>query len=140
MYEYFVYLLECADKTIYVGVTNDYQRRLYEHQAGLHPDSYTFTRRPVKLVYVATFNDIHEAISWEKHVKRWSNSKKAALAEGDEAALHVLAKKKFPPKWKRYHASIRSREARSTRHDIWQLCNSIPRYAPRQRGATRDDI
>ena len=48
---YFVYILECSDKTLYVGVTNDYERRLYEHQNGDDKKSYTFRRRPVKLLY-----------------------------------------------------------------------------------------
>ena len=113
MNEYFIYLLECSDKTIYVVVTNDYRRRFFEHQTGMHSDSYTFTRRPLRLVHVETFNDIHEAIAREKHVKRWSNAKKTALAEGNENRLSELAKKRFPPKWKRYHASVRSAPTRS---------------------------
>lgn len=107
MNDYFVYLLQCVDRTIYVGVTNDFQRRLCEHQLGLHPDSYTYSRRPVQLLHVAMFNDIYEAIAWEKHVKRWSHSKKAAWAKGDEVSLHVLSKKKFPVRTQRSYASLR---------------------------------
>ena len=118
MNEYFVYLLKCADGSIYVGVTNDYRARLHEHRSGTHPDSYTFSRRPIELLYVATFNDIHEAIAWEKHVKRWSHSKKEALAKGNESALHILAKKRFPSRNKRRIASLRTRNIASLRFSL----------------------
>ncbi len=121
MREYFVYQLQCSDGTIYVGVTNDYQRRLHEHQTGLHSDSHTYTRRPVKLLYVATFNSIHEAIAWEKHLKRWGRSKKVALAKNDGAALHVLSKKKFPPRFNRKLAGIRLRRLQGIRASIRSL-------------------
>ncbi|NOS67305.1 MAG: GIY-YIG nuclease family protein [Candidatus Peribacteraceae bacterium] len=116
--EYSVYLLECSDKTIYVGVTNDYQKRVYEHETGIHPDSYTFSRRPVRLIYVASFKDIHDAIAWEKHVKRWSREKKLALAQNNENALHVLAKKKFPPRFARHLAGIRLRRLQQIRFSL----------------------
>lgn len=121
MNEYYVYLLRCKDGTIYVGVTNDYQKRFHEHQIGLHSDSYTYSRRPVKLLHVATFNDVHEAIAWEKHVKRWSNSKKLALARYDENALHILAKKRFPLRSQRRSAGIRWRRLQSTRASLRRL-------------------
>ncbi|WP_239494951.1 GIY-YIG nuclease family protein [Pedobacter yulinensis] len=51
---YFVYILECSDESFYVGLTNNIDRRLSEHQGGLSSSSYTFKRRPVKLVYTKT--------------------------------------------------------------------------------------
>jgi zona occludens toxin (predicted ATPase) len=44
------------------------------------------------LVYSAQFNDINEAISWEKHIKRWSHAKKTALITADEKQLHDFSK------------------------------------------------
>lgn len=54
---YYVYILKCADSSYYTGITSDLDRRLAEHKGGHHPDSYTFSRRPVELVYAAYFLD-----------------------------------------------------------------------------------
>jgi len=51
MNQYFVYILLCSDSSYYTGVTNNLDRRLYEHEAGFDPKSYTFKRRPLKLVF-----------------------------------------------------------------------------------------
>jgi len=91
MHEYFVYILRCRDGSYYTGVTNDDERRLTEHGEGLDPSSYTHSRRPVKLVYLADFQDINEAISWEKKVKRWSRKKKEALIDRCWESLPKLA-------------------------------------------------
>jgi putative endonuclease len=91
MHEYWVYILQCRDGSYYVGVTNDVHRREWEHNQGLEGKAYTNSRRPVKLVYTAFFSDVHEAIAWEKHIKRWSRKKKEALIRGDENSLHMHA-------------------------------------------------
>ncbi|MEI8230746.1 MAG: GIY-YIG nuclease family protein [Candidatus Peregrinibacteria bacterium] len=95
MRDYYVYILKCSDGSTYTGVTNDYQRRLYEHQSGCDPRSYTYSRRPVQLAYVGIFGDINEAISWEKRVKRWSRKKKEALIRGDFEALPELSRNMY---------------------------------------------
>lgn len=74
-----VYIIKCSDGTYYTGVTNDLERRLTEHNEGHNPLSYTYTRRPVKLMFAAGFNDPQEAINFEKQVKGWSRKKKEAL-------------------------------------------------------------
>ena len=89
-------MLECADGSYYTGVTNDYEGRLNDHQSGRDPKSYTFKKRPVKLVYLSEFGDINEAISWEKRVKRWSRKKKEALIQGKFDVLPELSKRKKP--------------------------------------------
>ncbi|MDZ7740550.1 MAG: GIY-YIG nuclease family protein [Bacteroidota bacterium] len=48
---YYVYILQCSDNSFYTGITNNLERRLKQHQAGINPDCYTFTRRPLHLVY-----------------------------------------------------------------------------------------
>ncbi|MCK7518910.1 MAG: GIY-YIG nuclease family protein [Ignavibacteriales bacterium] len=65
MKNYYVYILECSDKSYYTGVTNNLEKRLAEHQSGIHT-GYTLTRLPVKLVYSANFSDINDAIRFEK--------------------------------------------------------------------------
>lgn len=66
-----------------------------EHSFGRYPDSYTHSRRPVKLVFYCDFTDIEIAIDKEKQIKKWSRAKKEALISGDYDALPNLAKKKF---------------------------------------------
>jgi putative endonuclease len=72
MKTYYVYILECADGSYYTGVTNDIDRRFEEHQAGENKTCYTYKRRPLKLVFTTDFNDINQAIAFEKQVKGWS--------------------------------------------------------------------
>jgi len=83
----FVYILECADGSYYTGVTNNPERRLAEHEEGINPDSYTFSRRPLKIVYSEYFMDPLQAIMWEKKIKGWSRRKKQALIDEDWKSL-----------------------------------------------------
>ncbi|MBL7942199.1 MAG: GIY-YIG nuclease family protein [Flavobacteriales bacterium] len=79
MKTYYVYILECADLSYYVGVTNNIVRRLKEHNDGISTSSYTSTRLPVKLVYCEQHRYILNAIAREKQIKNWSRIKKIAL-------------------------------------------------------------
>jgi putative endonuclease len=88
---YFTYILECADKTYYTGITNDIDRRIAEHNEGENESAYTFTRRPVKLVFVEQFFDPNIAIEFEKQIKGWSRKKKEALIEENWNKLKELA-------------------------------------------------
>jgi len=92
MKKLYVYILECADDTFYVGVTNNVGRRFIEHMTGLHVNSYTFIRRPLKLVYCKDFDQPIKAIRYEKQVKGWTRAKKIALINYDFKLLHELAK------------------------------------------------
>ncbi len=66
----FVYILLCADGTFYTGVTENVYKRFDEYQNGKYFGSYTYTRRPLQLVYYNQFMDIEEAISFEKKIKK----------------------------------------------------------------------
>lgn len=79
----YVYILECVDETYYTGVTNDLERRFIEHDQGVDTDSYTYNRRPLKIVYFEKFNDYNQAIEWEKRIKKWSHKKKKALIDSN---------------------------------------------------------
>src|SRR5210317_504756 len=81
MRSYYLYLLECSDMSYYIGVTNDIDRRMIEHQRGILQNCYTYKRRPVALKYYLTFNYIGEAIYYENKIKRWSRVKKEAFFE-----------------------------------------------------------
>jgi putative endonuclease len=87
----YVYILECSDNTLYVGVTNNVGRRFIEHTSGLHEDSYTFSRRPLKLIYCKQFDGPIKAIEYEKQLKGWSKAKKLALIANEFEILHELA-------------------------------------------------
>jgi len=86
-----VYMLQYFDGTYYVGITNNFDRRLYEHQSGIDESCYTFTRRPVRCVWSESFKYVNDAIRCEKHLKGWSHNKKSALARGDWKLISVLA-------------------------------------------------
>jgi putative endonuclease len=87
-----VYILECADGSFYVGSTVDLDRRLGEHQAG-EGAAYTKRRgrRPVKLVWSEDFDRIDEAFAFEKMVQGWNRKKRIALIERRWDDLLALA-------------------------------------------------
>jgi len=92
---YYVYILQCADGSYYTGVTNDVDRRVNEHNEGSNKKAYSYTRRPVVLLYQEYFTDVNEAIDFEKQIKGWSRAKKEALMRGDwDEIVHLSNKKK----------------------------------------------
>lgn len=91
MKSYFVYMVICTDGTFYIGVTNDADRRVAEHNLGLDDGCCTYTRRPVVMVYSQDFHDVIQAIAAEKKLKGWSHAKKSALARGDWKLISALA-------------------------------------------------
>ncbi len=93
-HNYFVYILECSDGLYYTGVTNNVERRVFEHNEGRDPKSFTYKRRPVILRYWLRFTDINQAIAWEKQLKGWGRKKKEALFNEDWQEIKILAKSK----------------------------------------------
>jgi predicted GIY-YIG superfamily endonuclease len=89
-----MYILECADGSYYIGSTNNLKRRLLEHQEG-RGARYTSRRLPVTLVYSEEFDHVVEAFEREKQVQNWSRAKREALINGNREFLPQLAKKKF---------------------------------------------
>ncbi len=81
-----LYMLSCADGTLYVGSTVDLDRRLVQHQAG-EGAVYTRRRRPVQLFWSAEFERVDEAFAWEKRIQGWSHAKRVAFAEGGVEAV-----------------------------------------------------
>ena len=79
---YYVYILASATNvTMYIGVTNDLIRRVYEHRNHLAPDSFTSKYDVHKLVYFEQTSDVSAALEREKQLKGWRRSKKNALIE-----------------------------------------------------------
>lgn len=81
---FFVYILRCADETLYTGYTGDLKRRLKQHQSGSIPRSYTKPRRPVKLVWAGEFETKDEARAHERKLKRWKPDRKETLIAEDK--------------------------------------------------------
>ncbi|MDD7886672.1 GIY-YIG nuclease family protein [Flavivirga sp. 57AJ16] len=86
-----VYILKCSEGLIYTGVTNNLSRRFEKYQNGLNKNGFTFKRRPLKLVFHQEFNDINQAISFEKKIKNWRAKEKLALANKNFNMLQILA-------------------------------------------------
>lgn len=80
---YWVYILRCADGTLYTGCTNDLSRRLAAHNAGKGA-KYTRSRRPVELVYREEVPDKSAALRREAAIKRLSRQEKLALIQSAE--------------------------------------------------------
>jgi putative endonuclease len=89
-----MYILECADGSYYVGSTKNLDQRMKQHQSG-KGSRYTSGRLPVKLVYGEEYERITDAYSREKQVQNWGRAKREALINGENKMLPPLAKKKF---------------------------------------------
>ena len=79
--QYYTYILaNKSDTTLYIGVTNDLERRVTEHRSGTIP-GFTQKYNCHKLVYFESFSDVEQAIAREKQLKKWSRAKKDALID-----------------------------------------------------------
>lgn len=76
---YFVYILECADKTLYIGSTNDLKKRLIAHNTSKSGARYTKNRRPVTLKYFETLKTKSLALKRELALKKLTRAKKLLL-------------------------------------------------------------
>jgi putative endonuclease len=79
---HYLYLLRCADDSLYVGATSNLQAREQDHNDG-RGGSYTAKRRPVRIVYAERHSSQQEALKRERQIKRWSLQKKESLVRGD---------------------------------------------------------
>jgi putative endonuclease len=72
---YYVYLLLCADKSLYTGITNNPEKRLLDHQKG-KGGAYTRSHKPVKMVYLEKAGSKSAALKHEFEIKRWKRQRK----------------------------------------------------------------
>jgi putative endonuclease len=79
-YKFWVYILSSHSGTLYVGVTGFFQRRIHQHQYD-SVEGFTKKYQCHRLVYYESYQDVQEAITREKQVKRWRREKKIALIE-----------------------------------------------------------
>jgi len=80
MREYWVYILANMHHSLYIGVTNDLNRRVFEHKNDVVP-GFTSKYGIDQLVYFESTNDVHEALALEKQLKGWLRKKKLDLIE-----------------------------------------------------------
>ena len=75
---YYVYLIECKDKTIYTGITTDVKRRFSEHSSG-KGGAYTRAKKVKKVLYTEKYKNRSEASKREFEIKSWTRQKKLSL-------------------------------------------------------------
>jgi len=78
---YKLYILKCADKTLYTGITTDLKRRIEEHNSSELGAKYTRGRRPVKLVFFKEFKNRSDASKEESKIKQMSRKEKLKLVK-----------------------------------------------------------
>ena len=90
MAQYYVYILTNRSGTLYVGVTSNLKRRVYQHKHGL-TRGFTSNYAIDRLVYYESTTDVRSAIAREKEIKGWRRSKKIALIESSNRNWKDLA-------------------------------------------------
>jgi putative endonuclease len=90
-HEYYVYIVTNKSWTLYTGVTNNLEWRLWEHKYK-STKGFTSRYRIGKLVYYETFGDIRDAIAREKQIKGWTRARKMALVKAANPAARDLSK------------------------------------------------
>ncbi len=88
--EFYVYILSSLSRVLYVGVTNDLNRRVYEHKQKAVP-GFSAKYNVNRLVYFEEFGDARSALEREKQLKRWSRAKKITLIEANNPSWRDLS-------------------------------------------------
>lgn len=78
---YFTYILQCSDSTLYVGCTNNLEKRLHQHNHAKNGAHYTKIRRPVSLLYKEEYQTLKQARSREAEIKRMKREEKLKLIQ-----------------------------------------------------------
>jgi putative endonuclease len=99
---FYVYLLASKSRRLYVGVTNNLERRLFEHKSKL-VDGFTKHYNIDRLVYFEQTTDVLSAITREKQIKNWNRGKKIRLIEIDNPTWEDLS-----TEWYKADSSLRS--------------------------------
>ena len=88
---YFVYIIECSDRSLYTGTTNDIERRFDEHKSGTG-GNYTRAKKVERILYTEEHPSRSIALKRESQIKKWTRAKKEALirVRGDKKLLKKL--------------------------------------------------
>lgn len=76
---YYLYILRCADNSLYCGQTKDLRRRIIEHNSDDSKSKYTRSRRPAKLIYFEKYKTLTEVLKREFEIKKMTKIKKEKL-------------------------------------------------------------
>ncbi len=79
-----MYVVECADGTLYTGITKNIERRILEHNYGMRGAKYTRSRRPVKLRYFLNCKNHSDAAKKEYRFKKFTKAKKVRIINGED--------------------------------------------------------
>lgn len=113
----YMYILECADQSYYVGSTKNLIVRFDQHQRG-EGANHTKARLPVKLIYYEEFEKVSEAFRREKQIQRWSRAKKTALIEKNFKELKLLAQCQNSSHHKNYISDLNNSEQGESSNDV----------------------
>lgn len=94
MRSYFTYILASKSRVLYIGVTNDIERRVREHKEKSKA-GFTARYNVSRLVYLETYNDVRDAIAREKQLKGWLRERKVALIESVNPTRRDLSDDRF---------------------------------------------
>ena len=89
-HNYSVYMIASRSRTLYIGMTNNLERRIFEHKNSLI-DGFSQNYQCHRLVYYELFDNVRKAIDREKQFKRWSRAKKVFLIERENRTWEDLA-------------------------------------------------
>jgi putative endonuclease len=92
---YFVYVLSSHSRTLYIGVTSNLERRVYQHKNKTVP-GFTARYSVNQLVHIEDYSAVWDAIARERQLKRWSRAKKIELIERDTPGWHDLSAGWYP--------------------------------------------
>jgi putative endonuclease len=93
---YFTYIVASRSLTLYVGMTGNLQKRIFEHKRRVHP-GFSATYNCDRLVWFERFAEVYEAISREKELKGWTRAKKIALIKGENPTWIDLSEGWYTP-------------------------------------------
>lgn len=88
---FFVYIVSSRSRTLYLGVTSDLLKRVWQHKNNTFPESFSAKYKCTRLVWFEEFSLGVQAIPREKQIKRWNRAKKLALIEAMNPAWADLA-------------------------------------------------
>ena len=81
-HRYFVYIMSSQTRVLYIGVTNDLERRVQQHKDGVG-SAFTSRYRVKRLVHYEETSDVHAALARERYLKGWARARKVALIESE---------------------------------------------------------
>jgi len=96
--QYYVYIMASKSSALYVGVTNNLQRRIEQHKQKL-VEGFTHKYNVTRLVHYEIANDVHAALAREKQIKSWRRSKKIELIESSQPGVERLERRVVMTFW-----------------------------------------